>query len=185
MRRIGLSRLQRDVVWKCWRTTDGTDDGRRIPSYTIKLTNEPSAQVRLKSQSTKFGLAKIGQGQPRVIIWTNYDGLESQMLHTKFHGNRSTSSGDFEGLFTIYGAWWPSLSCDQHHVHWIFISLYLKAYIPNWVKTGPVVSRRPSWLCDQHHVHGFLFPCTWKLTYKIWLKMAQWFLIKASFNFQM
>ena len=51
---------------------------------------------------------KIGQGQPRVIIWTNYDGLESPMLHTKCHGNpppRFTGSGeeDFWRVFTIYG----------------------------------------------------------------------------------
>ena len=36
----------------------------------------------------------IGQIQPRVIIYTNYDGLESPMLHTKFHGNRSAGSGE-------------------------------------------------------------------------------------------
>ena len=48
---------------------------------------------------------KIGQGQPRVIIWTNYDGLESPMLHTKFRENRPTGSGeeDFWRVFTIYG----------------------------------------------------------------------------------
>ena len=42
----------------------------------------------------------------------------------------------------------------------------------------------PSWSCDQHHVNKFPSPYTQKLTYKIWLKMAQWFLRKASFNFQ-
>ena len=48
---------------------------------------------------------KIGQGHPRIIIWTNYDGQESLMLHTKFHGNRSTCSReeDFWRVFTIYG----------------------------------------------------------------------------------
>ena len=46
---------------------------------------------------------KIRQGQPRVI-WTNYDGLESQMLQTKFRGNPSTGSWeDFWSVFTIYG----------------------------------------------------------------------------------
>ena len=29
-----------------------------------------------------------------VIISINYDGLESQMLHTKFHENRSAGSGE-------------------------------------------------------------------------------------------
>ena len=47
----------------------------------------------------------MGQGQPRIIIWTNYDGQESSMLHTKFHGNRFTGSRekDFWRVFTIYG----------------------------------------------------------------------------------
>ena len=48
---------------------------------------------------------KIGQGHSRVIIWTNYDGLESPMLHTKFRENRPAGSGeeDFWRVFTIYG----------------------------------------------------------------------------------
>ena len=48
---------------------------------------------------------KIGQGQPRVIIWTNYYGLKSPMLHNKFRGNQSAGSGeeDFWRVFTIYG----------------------------------------------------------------------------------
>ena len=45
---------------------------------------------------------KIGQGQPRVIIWTNYDGLESQMLHTKFRRNWSAGSGE-EDFWFLYG----------------------------------------------------------------------------------
>ena len=46
---------------------------------------------------------KIGQGHSRVIIWTNYDGLESRMLHTMFLGNRSAGSGgDFWRVFIIY-----------------------------------------------------------------------------------
>ena len=46
---------------------------------------------------------KIGQGQPRVIIWTNYDGLESHMLHTKFCENRCSKEEDFWRVYTIYG----------------------------------------------------------------------------------
>ena len=81
-------------------------------------------------------------GQPSVIIWTNYDGLESQMLHAKFCGNRSTDSGEedvFEGFLPHMGmaailVMWPAL-CSR-----TFISLYLKAYIQNLVKNGQVVS---------------------------------------------
>ena len=29
-----------------------------------------------------------------VIILSNYDGLESQMLHTKFHENQPAGSGE-------------------------------------------------------------------------------------------
>ena len=48
---------------------------------------------------------KIGQGHARVIIWTNYDGQESQMLHAKFRGNQPAGSReeDFWRVFTIYG----------------------------------------------------------------------------------
>ena len=34
------------------------------------------------------------EDHPRVIISTNYDGLESQMLHTKFRVNRPAGSGE-------------------------------------------------------------------------------------------
>ena len=47
---------------------------------------------------------KIGQGHPRVIIYAIYDGPTSQMLHTKFHANRPSCSGeDVWRVFTIYG----------------------------------------------------------------------------------
>ena len=44
----------------------------------------------IKAKVTKFDLAeKIGISQHRgVIIWTNYDGQESLMLHSMFRGNR-------------------------------------------------------------------------------------------------
>ena len=42
----------------------------------------------------KLTLRKIGQGHPKVIISTNYDGLESQMLHTKFRVNWPAGSGE-------------------------------------------------------------------------------------------
>ena len=52
------------------------------------------------------------------------------MLHTKFRGNRPVGSGeeDFDQFYHIevcgglsvmfynIWAWWPSWSCDQHHV---------------------------------------------------------------------
>ena len=37
---------------------------------------------------------KIGQGRPRVIIWTKYDWPESPMLHTKPQGHWPFGSGE-------------------------------------------------------------------------------------------
>ena len=89
------------------------------------------------------------------------------------------------------------------------ISRSPQCYIPSLVKIGSLIpeifegflptyhiwARWPSWSCDpvatnilsfpllnEHQVNKFSFPCTQKLTYKIWLKMAQWFLRKANFN---
>ena len=37
---------------------------------------------------------KIGQGQPRVIIYINFIELEPPMLHAKFQDNRTFGSGE-------------------------------------------------------------------------------------------
>ena len=37
---------------------------------------------------------KIGQGQPRVIIYLNFVELESPMLHAKFQDHRTSGSGE-------------------------------------------------------------------------------------------
>ena len=36
----------------------------------------------------------VGQGQPRIIIWTNLVGPTTQMLHTKSQGHRPSGSGE-------------------------------------------------------------------------------------------
>ena len=43
---------------------------------------------------------KIGQGHPRVMIYTNFVELHSQMLHTKFQNHRPSGSKeeDFKGF---------------------------------------------------------------------------------------
>ena len=46
---------------------------------------------------------KIGQGQPRVIIWINLVVLEHQMLPTKFQGHQPFDSGEEDCLrFLLY-----------------------------------------------------------------------------------
>ena len=48
---------------------------------------------------------KIGQGQHRVIIWTNHDGPKATMLHSKTQGHWPFGFGeaDFWRVFTMYG----------------------------------------------------------------------------------
>ena len=41
---------------------------------------------------------KIGQGQPRVIIWTNLVVLEHPVVHTKFQGHRPFGAEDKDFL---------------------------------------------------------------------------------------
>ena len=57
---------------------------------------------------------KIGRRYPSVIIWTNYDLLEFQMLNTRFHDNRLTGSReeDFLKVFYLIRTWRPSWSSD-------------------------------------------------------------------------
>ena len=49
--------------------------------------------------------SKIGQGQPRVIIYINFVELESLMLHVKFQDHRTSGSGeeDFKDFCHILG----------------------------------------------------------------------------------
>ena len=98
---------------------------------------------------------KIGQGQPRVIIWTNYDGPKAPMLHTKPQGHWLFGSGeDFWRVFTIYGR-------GGHHGHvtqtWLMAAILVmwprhreQTFIPpshwgstwNLASTGPAVLER-------------------------------------------
>ena len=59
-----------------------------------------AAIVSEKSTVFTFSYRKacIGQGHSRVIIYTNYDGRESQMQHAKLCGNRPASSGEEDFL---------------------------------------------------------------------------------------
>ena len=41
---------------------------------------------------------KIGQGQPRVIIYINFVELDSPMLHAKFQDHRTSGSGEEDFL---------------------------------------------------------------------------------------
>ena len=55
----------------------------------------------------------MGQGQPRVIIWTKLVVLEHPMLHTKIQGHRPLGSGEedfkrflpYMGMAAIFVMW--------------------------------------------------------------------------------
>ena len=53
-----------------------------------------------KIQMTKFDLPvlKLGQGQPRVIIYIKFVEIESPMIHTKFRDHRTSGSGEEDFL---------------------------------------------------------------------------------------
>ena len=67
--------------------------------------------------------------------------------------------------------WWAGVPNTTYQVSWKSASRFwkrrfLKGFYHIW-------AWRPSWSCDRHHVNKFSFPCTWKLSYKIWFRMAQ------------
>ena len=66
------------------------------------------------------------------------------MLHTKFRGNRPPGSGeeDFEGFFLPYMGMVAILIIRPASCHQIFISLYRKAFIQNFVQIGTVLSEK-------------------------------------------
>ena len=57
---------------------------------------------------------KIGQGQPRVIIWANLVVLKHPMMHTKIQDHWPEKK-IFLGFYHIW-PWRPSWSCDKDHL---------------------------------------------------------------------
>ena len=64
-------------------------------------TNGPVNAHLISGPTVSTKTSKIGQGQPRVIIYINFVELESPMLHAKFQDHRTSSSE--KKIFTIYG----------------------------------------------------------------------------------
>ena len=73
------------------------------------LSNSFSPYKSIRDQI--WPCSKTGQCQPRTIIWTNYDGPESPVLHTKPQSHWPFGSEDFWRVYYIW-AWRPSWSCD-------------------------------------------------------------------------
>ena len=69
-----------------------------------------------------------------VIIYTNYDGQESSMLHTKFRGNRPAGSGEEDFLkFLPYMGMAAILSCDLDQLYKLLFPLPKEAPYKIWL----------------------------------------------------
>ena len=102
---------------------------------------------------------KIGQSQPRVIIWT----LEHWMLHTKFQGHRPFGSREekFFKVFTIYG--------HGGHLDQTFIPLSHGGSIWNLASNGPVVSEEKMFENADIHTYRWQRP-TYTISWPMSLK---------------
>ena len=89
---------------------------------------------------------KVGQGQHRIIIWTNSVGPTSPMLHTKSKGHRLSGSGeeDFKGLvfFFSYMACQPSWSCNQVHLNKLWFPHPKESPYEIWIQLSQWFQRR-------------------------------------------
>ena len=57
-------------------------------------TNGPVNAHLISGPTVSTKTSKIGQGQPRVIIYINFVELESPMLCAKFQDHRTSGSGE-------------------------------------------------------------------------------------------
>ena len=88
---------------------------------------------------------KIGQGQPRVSIWTNFVVLSYLMLHTKFQGNQSSGSEEEDFLrFLPYMGIVASLVMKPRLFEQISNLPLPECCIWNLNEIGPVVSEEKS-----------------------------------------
>ena len=87
----------------------------------------------------------MGQGQPRVIIWTTLVELPYTMLHTKFQGHRSIGSGEEDILrFLPYMGMAAMLVMWPRPFEQLFFPKGPGGCIWNLVEIGPVVSEEKS-----------------------------------------
>ena len=61
-------------------------------SHKNQRTNGPVNAHLISGPTVSTETSKIGQGQPRDIIYINFVELESPLLHTKFQDKRTSIS---------------------------------------------------------------------------------------------
>ena len=87
----------------------------------------------------------MGQGQPRVIIWTTLVALPYTMLHTKFQGHWPIGSGEEDFLrFLPYMGMAAMLVMWPKPFEQVFFPKGPGGCIWNLVAIGPVVSEEKS-----------------------------------------
>ena len=109
---------------------------------------------------------KIGQGQPRVIIWTNLVVLEHPMLHTKFQGHWPFGCGEEDFLRFL-----PYMGMAAILVMWP--GPFEQTFVPpsqggsmwNLASIGLVVSEEKMFENLDIHTYGWQRP-TYKLTFE-------------------
>ena len=111
----------------------------KIQGFTISHSN---------SQGTKFDWWKMGQGQPRVTLWTNLVVLSHLMLYIKFQSNPPRDSGK-EGFWGFYHIWsWKPFWSFEQTLH----PLLPRCCIWNLIEIGPVDSEKSFENVDKHSI---------------------------------
>ena len=93
------SKAERSKVnlWNLFIATDSLDLTYQVRIMTLASTAfKKSTFIFFQFKCIRKQIlpwCEVGQGQPRIIIWTNLVGPTSQMLHTKSQGHRPPGSG--------------------------------------------------------------------------------------------
>ena len=99
---------------------------------------------------------KIGQGQPRVIIWTNLVVLDHPMAHTKIQGHRPFGSGEEEFLrFLPYMGMAAILVVWRGPFEQTFVPPSQGGSTWNLTSIGPVVSEEMFENIDIHTTYTY------------------------------
>ena len=78
----------------------------------------------------------VGQGQLRIILWTNLVGPTSPMLHTNPRSPAFWFWRRFlKGFYHIW-AWQPSWSCDQNILYKFWLTYHKESLHEIWVQLG-------------------------------------------------
>ena len=138
----------------------------KIHSFYFFLWKTPNYKI--------WPCRKIGQGQPRVIIWTNYDGPESTIYQVSWKSvHRFWRRRFLNGFYHIW-VWRPSWSCDPHAANKILFPLPKGAPHKIWLWSAKGFQRRrclsienDGWRCTPDHGYTISSPMS------LWLRWSK------------